>query len=98
MTTLIFNQPYNICPRYPNGTKWEVYARGRFGSCCWNMKTFAAALAYLRQQWGYAARDSKLRRHPGDEHSANEFRGWINGPGGRIEWNDLETLVKGETK
>jgi hypothetical protein len=97
MTTcnaLLFYQPYNVCPRYPDGTRWEVYARGRYFSCAWNMQTFAAAVAYLRQQWANEVAGTKERRNPGDEHRTSEFRGWIDGPGGRMEWNMLEGFVK----
>lgn len=91
-TTLIFNQPYNVCPRYPNGTKWEVFAKGRYSQACWNMVSFAEALAYLRQQYENARRDTKARRNVGDEYCEQEFRGYIDGPGGRLAWDQLKPL------
>ena len=86
--------PYNPCPAHPNGTPWEVKMRSRYASCCWNMKTFNDALNYLRQQYAYAVRDTKAKRRPGDEYCEMEFQGYIDGPGGRLEWHDIEKLVK----
>ena len=84
---------YNPCPRYPEGTTWEVGVSGRFGSCCWNMVTFQNAVKYIRDQYEHAVRDSKARRHAGDEYAVMEFRGFIDGPGGRLDWNTLRHLV-----
>jgi hypothetical protein len=91
---LIFDQPYNVCPRYPNGTRWEVYARGRYFSCCWNMESFGAALNYLRDQYATAVKDTRAMRRAGDEYCEQEFRGWIDGPGGRLDWQTIAALVK----
>lgn len=91
---IIFNRPYNVCPRYPEGTKWEVYQHSRYSSCGWNMETFGEAIAYLRQMWAKAQRDKAERRLPGAEHCENEFWGNIYGPGGRMDWNTIEALVK----
>lgn len=94
MTAQIFHQRYNVCPRYPNGTTWEVFKRDRSGHCAWNMTSFGAALAYLRKQYSHAVTSTKELRHAGDEYCEREFRGHIDGPGGRIEWSELEALVK----
>ena len=89
-----FYQRYNVCPRYPEGTKWEVFMRSRYASCAWNMETFAKALDYLRKQYQHQVDRTKARRNPGDEYCEMEFHGYIDGPGGRMEWDTIEPLVK----
>ncbi len=89
---------YNPCPHYPDGTLWEVFVRGRFGQCAWNMVSFSKALKYVRDQHAQAVAAAKARRHPGDEHSVAEFWAFIDGPGGRLEWRDLEPLVTGRPR
>lgn len=96
--TTIFFQRYNVCPRYPNGTAWEVVMRARYCSCAWNMESFSAALAYLRDQYRNEVERTKANRNSGDEHCEREFHGHINGPGGRIDWRELESLVTGKAK
>jgi hypothetical protein len=94
MTDLIFNQRYNVCPRYPTGTMWEVHMRSRYASCSWNMLTFADALKYLRGQYRKEVTATKALRNIGDEHREKEFGGYIDGPGGRLAWGTIEALVK----
>lgn len=90
---VVFNHSYNICPRFPDGTKWEVHANGNRCSATWNMVTFDDAVAYLRQQYAHAVKAARHPQHPGDQYAVTEFSGWIDGPGGRMEWNTVRPLV-----
>jgi len=94
MDVVIFNRRYNVCPKYPEGTKWEVYVKDRYFSGGWNMKTFDEAIEYLREQYLRNVEDTKDLRRPGDQYCEQEFRGHIDGPGGRMEWESIKELVK----
>lgn len=87
----LFNTKYNPCPRYPEGTTWEVGFRSPYASLVWNMTSFQNALDYLRDQFRFEASKTETR----DELNRlfHEFRGHINGPGGTIGWDVLKPLV-----
>ena len=91
----IDRRTHNPCPNKPEGYKWWAHNSGRFGSCGFGFDTFAEALAYCRQGWQRALKDTKARRHIGDEHSTSEFRCSLEGPYGEFDCTEVYRLVTG---
>lgn len=69
--------------RTKHGWKWTAGVYTRYFSGSFDFPTFSEALDYLQYQ--------RSKYTAADERNTH-MRGWIDGPGGRLDWNTIKGL------